>query len=92
MKRIFVILLLLIIIISLCGCKTEDYTEIHTSEDYSLIDYYTAHGDLYQTILFNKQTGITIITTYYWVSTDRGSEELDRIEVIRVDKEGKLVS
>ena len=90
MKRIITALILIVLIFSLSACRNVDYTTAHTSNEYTIVDYYTAAGDLYQTIEFNKMTGSTIITTYFW-KYDNGRRFLDKIEINTIDAEGEIV-
>lgn len=91
MKRIITALLLCVIMISLCACNNKDYTRRVSDSDYAITECYTSHGDIYQVIVQDRQTRITVITTYYWTTNDRGVQILDRTEVVRINEKGELL-
>ena len=90
MKRIIALVLLLIVMFSLCACTNEDYTKVTTYTDAIITEYYTAGGDLYQTVFVNTATQVSIITNYFW-RYDDGREYLDRTEIIRINEKGEIV-
>lgn len=92
MKKIIAVLLLLIMMVSLCACGNVDYTTSITRDDYVMVNYYTSTGELYQVIEFNKQTGITIIITYYWTYDSHDRQILTRTETSRINSNGELMS
>ena len=91
MKRLIVPILICLMLFSGCS-QNEDYTQQTITSDAIITEYYTSRGDRYQVIHYNRQTDITIITTYYWKSTDRAVSELDRIEVITIGPDGELIT
>lgn len=91
MKKIIAVLLLLIMMVSLCACGNVDYTTSITRDDYVMVNYYTCTGELYQVVEFNKQTNVTIITTYYWTYDSHGRQILTKIELNRINGQGELV-
>lgn len=90
-KKIFSIFLFITLTVSLCACSKEHTTSI-SCDDYSIVNYYNNSGDLYQVIEFNKQTGITIIITYYWTYDSHGRQLLTRTETSRINSNGELMS
>lgn len=91
MKKIIVILLLTIMMVILCACGNVNYTETITRGDCVIVNYCTNSGELYQVVEFNKQTNVTIITTYYWTYDSHGRQILTKIELNRINGQGELV-
>lgn len=89
MKKIIAMLLLTIMMVILCACG--NYTETLTRGDCVIVNYYTSTGELYQVVEFNKQTNVTIITTYYWTYDSNGRQILTKIELNRINGQGELV-
>lgn len=91
MKRTITVLLMIVMMISLCACTNEDYTKVVANSDTITTEYYTSGGDLYQTIFFDRETRISVITTYYWTTNERAVQILDRIEIVRINEKGEIV-
>ena len=93
MKKLITLCLIILLLIPLAGCNNnEDYTKQTITSDAIITEYYTSGGALYQVIHYNRQTDVSIITTYYWKTSDRSVSELDRIEVITIGPDGELIT
>ena len=92
MKRILVILLVLILTLSLCGCDTVDTVSSITTGDVHIERHYQDNGDLFCIVETNINSGVIVTTYFYWKHDNHGRRTLSSTECITVDSAGKVIA
>ena len=97
MKKIFAIVLAVILLMSLCACSNTETVNVDTvktttTNDFIIERHYTDSGDLFCTKEISLTTKLQTITYFYWQYDDHGRKTLLNTECITVDAEGIIVS
>lgn len=93
MKRVLVMILILFLTISICGCSGGTTVESESRGVVFIERYYTFDGgDLFLLKETNTETGVVVNTYFYWKYDDRGCCTLDYIKCTTVDSEGNIIS
>lgn len=72
-KRLLCIVLMMVLVcFSFTGCTTAEHSaDIDINENLRIVRSYDAHNRLINIIIINLDTGVTIVTDYFW-SEDNG--------------------
>ena len=91
MKRIIAGTIIILILISLCGCSNVDNNQVYTeTQENLLITYIYDEGDIISKSVYNNSTEITIIYTYYYNNNGWGRNVVGT-SVISVTKDGEII-